>query len=135
MYNIFIYIAVSVITAILAVVITVIIQKRSARTQAKIIVDEARQEAEMLKQKKMLEWAQIPAGYNLPDHACRAPGERLCDCHSPFLPNAGPYAALGFGIDVYAGLYFVLACPDPSCHDDQPPFNTRSRSAFASGME
>ena len=55
MYNIFIYIAVSVITAILAVVITVIIQKRSARTQAKIIVDEARQEAEMLKQKKMLE--------------------------------------------------------------------------------
>ncbi len=43
------------ITAILAVVITVIIQKRSARTQAKIIVDEARQEAEMLKQKKMLE--------------------------------------------------------------------------------
>ena len=55
MYNIFIYIAVSVITAILAVVITFIIQKRSARTQAKIIVDEARQEAEMLKQKKMLE--------------------------------------------------------------------------------
>ncbi len=55
MYNIFIYIAVAVITAILAVVITVIIQKKSARTQAKIIVDEARQEAEMLKQKKMLE--------------------------------------------------------------------------------
>lgn len=55
MYNIFIYIAVAVITAILAVLITVIIQKKSARTQAKIIVDEARQEAEMLKQKKMLE--------------------------------------------------------------------------------
>ncbi len=55
MYTIFIYIAVSVITAVLAVVITIIIQKRSARTQAKIIVDEARQEAEMLKQKKMLE--------------------------------------------------------------------------------
>jgi ribonuclease Y len=48
-------IIVAIGAAIIGVVVTIIVQKNSARSHAKTIVDEARQEAEMLKQRKLLE--------------------------------------------------------------------------------
>lgn len=48
-------IIVGVVAAVIAAVITLTIQKTAAHSKAKTIMDEAQQEAEMLKQKKLLE--------------------------------------------------------------------------------
>ena len=48
-------IVVGVIAAVIGVVITIIVQRSSARSRSKVIIDEARQEAEMIKQKKLFE--------------------------------------------------------------------------------
>lgn len=48
-------IVVGVVAALIGVVATIIVQKSVGRSQAKTIVEEARQEAEVLKQKKLLE--------------------------------------------------------------------------------
>lgn len=55
MGTIAISIIVGIVAAAVAAAITLAIQKSSAHSKAKTIVDEAQQEAEMLKQKKMLE--------------------------------------------------------------------------------
>ncbi|MDE6114965.1 ribonuclease Y [Barnesiella sp. WM24] len=48
-------IVVGVVAAVIGVAATIIVQKSIGRSQAKTIVDEAKQEAEVLKQKKLLE--------------------------------------------------------------------------------
>lgn len=48
-------IVVGVVAAVIGVATTIIVQKSIGRSQAKTIVDEAKQEAEVLKQKKLLE--------------------------------------------------------------------------------
>ena len=47
-------IVVGVVVAVAAVLVTVMVQKSSARSQAKIIIEEAQKDAEMLKQEKLL---------------------------------------------------------------------------------
>ena len=55
MTSLLIYILVGIAAAVIGLAIGVAIQKSSARSQAKTIIEEAQQESEMIKQKKLLE--------------------------------------------------------------------------------
>ena len=55
MTSLLIYVLVGIAAAVIGLAIGVAIQKSSARSQAKTIIEEAQQESEMIKQKKLLE--------------------------------------------------------------------------------
>ena len=55
MTSLLIYVLVGIAAAAIGLAIGVAIQKSSARSQAKTIIEEAQQESEMIKQKKLLE--------------------------------------------------------------------------------